>query len=191
MAIQISGADGSLLKPRSDGQVPVVTVSDRAQAAEDGTAYAFTSIATANTLTTSTTEVTNILVLQNLSDTKLVYIDEVYWWHDDAAACWAYLLIDPTVGAITNNNTVVPNVLNAGKSVAADVNAYSWDEVGTVGVTGLSGGTISFWQPFIEKLRLPVEGRVVLAKNDAVSVVLDNETAGDVEVSAYMTFFVK
>lgn len=133
---------------------------------------------TAPLLTSANGNTYNLLFLQNLSATKNLVIEKIFYTTDIALGIVS-LVKNMAIGAITNANTHIPVNLNFSSGHAADALCHSWDEVGTAGVTGLTAGTIvNVYVPIIGVLILPIAGSIILGQNDSLTLRFQNDIGG-------------
>ena len=144
---------------------------------------------TAPLLTSANGNTYNLLFLRNLSATKLLLVEKVFYTTDVALGI-VTLVKNMTVGAITNANTHVPVNLNFSSGNAADVLCHSWDEVGTAGVTGLTAGTIlNVYVPIIGIMILPIASSIILGQNDSLTLRFQNDIGAATEMGCGFRFY--
>lgn len=137
-------------------------------------AYFLNSTQTADTLAITATG-GNILHLQNLSTTQLLYIHKIIISNSTAGTILKWIR-NATVGTIGNNNTVVPVNSNFSSSNTANVNAYSWNQVGD-GMTGITGGSVGVsFILGVGVLVLPLDGVLVLGVGNSITLAAKGVT---------------
>ncbi len=166
--------------------VESVNETDEHNKALDGEAYVINTATTANLLTTNT-NVGAMLHLQNDSSTKELIIEKVLV-STDAAGTIVRFIKNNAIGSIADNNALTPVNTNFASGKAADATAHSWDEVNN-GIGGLSGGTVV--STFTEAVGMtvhPLDGAVILGKNNAFTVETASTSTTD-EISVLIRFY--
>lgn len=80
--------------------------------------------------------------------------------------------------------------MNFSSTRSADVNAHTWDEVGTTGISGLTAG--STFKTFVGRngpMIFPIDGVPILDQNDNIGIEILNPTGGPVEVECGVRFY--
>lgn len=165
------------------------TLSVEGAASRNGDAYFANSTDTANTLTTATGNTYNILYLKNTSSTKNMIIEKVLSSADTEAGVVVWKK-NMTLGSVSAENTHTPVNLNYSSGKSAEVTAYNWDETGTTGIGGLSGGTTI--KSFITGVGFtvhPIDGAMVLANGDSITIQYVNGTGGNIEFECGIRFY--
>lgn len=160
------------------------TVSSR-----DGEAYHAHTATTANTLTISTGETIKMLYLENTSGTLDLVIEKINGSVDTAGVELLYTR-NTTLGSVGANNVFEPVNANFSSGKQARATCHSWDETGTAGITGISGGAVITTHildpgPFFD----PIDGFMVLKRGNNIVVTLVNGTGGDIEAEVGIRFY--
>ena len=170
--------------------VDAVSQIQEADAAHGGDAYiGSTPQAGIRSWTTATGNEYILMYLKNLSATDFLIISK-FIMSVSAAGLVLYGIANPVEGTLANNTLVEPLNRNFGSSKTADSELHLWDEVGTAGITGLTGGE-EFSSAILPASVLPFdqEATLHLARNNSVAVGVQNATGGNVEVAAAVRFF--
>lgn len=152
-------------------------------------AYFANSADTADTLTCPDGFDGAILCVSNNSETLDLVIQKIVVSANTGGGVVS-IIRNHTVGAVTNNNVHIPVNSNFGSQNTAPVTAYNWDETGTTGIGGISGGTK--WKTYSTPLGVdhhPVDGTIILTKNTSVSINFTNNTGGPIEFECGIRFY--
>lgn len=167
----------------------IIISAEHIVASRDGQSYFANTADTADTLTLATGNTYNLLYLSSKSATKELVIQRLIVSADTAGVVLTYLR-NPVLGSVSANNVHVPVNTNFSSGNIADVTCHNWDETGTVGIGGLTGGTI------IESTILPIgpteiriDGSLVLEQGNSLLLHIDNGTGGNVEVECGIRFY--
>jgi len=155
----------------------------------DSQAYYANTTDTADTLTLATGNTYNMLYLENLSGTKDLVIEKITLSVDTANVV-AILKRNMTLGTAGANNVHTPRNSNFSSGNIANTLCHNWDETGTAGVTGLTGGSTMTTHilpagEFID----PVDGFIILQQGNSLTVQLTNGTGGNVEAEVGVRFY--
>lgn len=180
----------ALVNEQNELLVKAIVVSAEAiVASRDGQAYFANTTDTADTLTLATGNTYNLLYLSNKSATKELVIQRLIVSSDTAGVVLTYIR-NPVLGTVSANNIHEPVNNNFSSGNKANALCHNWDETGTVGIGGLTGGTI------IEATILPVgateiriDGSLVLEQGNSILIHIDNNTGGDAEVECGIRFY--
>jgi hypothetical protein len=167
----------------------VTSTEENHVAIADGQTYFANTADTANTLTTATGNTYNLLYLENNSSTRVIVIEKIVSSYSAAGGVFIFQK-NMTLGTASANNVHVPVNTNFSSGNVADVVCHNWDESGTTGIGGLSGGTVM--KTFITAagtVFYPIDGFVVLGQGDNIVLRYNNGTGGNVEVEAGIRFY--
>jgi hypothetical protein len=188
MGIHIEDGSGQGYSVKVNSKNELATSSttrteEHQSAIEEGDAYIVSTLATADTLTLATGNTYNFLYIKNTSTTKKVVLQKV-GVSTSVAGCVLKWIKNPIEGVITNAATETAINSNFSSGNVAEMTAYSWDEVGTTGITGLTAGTgvVTFILPSAS-IVFPVDGSIVLQTGDSILWAITNGTGGNVEAS--------
>lgn len=130
-----------------------------------------------------------ILLLKNTNPNRFMNIQKILLSSDVSGVVFT-LLRNPIIGTLANNTEVIPANLNFGSSNPALAEANAWDEAGTLGITGLTGGLeIDSFIVKDENLILPIDGSITIPNGNALAIIAQNGTGGAAEVSASIRNF--
>jgi len=170
--------------------VTSITESQEHRISQDSESSYFLSVGqNIDSLTLATTNDAKLLLLQSLNPNKTLVVERIIVSADTAGATLRFVK-NYTIGTLANNTATPPENMNFSSSLAADVNAQIWDEVGTVGMTGLTLG--STFKTFILNAGpqiLPIDGTPVLDQNDNIGLEIHNPTGGSIEVEVGIRFY--
>lgn len=157
--------------------------------AADGEAYVANTTDTADTLTTLNGNTYDLLYLENTSSTKILVI-EIVGFSASANGGILKFIKNPVKGTIANANNHIPLNSNFASGNEAEATAFSWDEVGIVGISGLSGGdNLASFLTTSNPALLPVSGAFILGRGNSISFQYINNTGGNSEVSVQLRFY--
>jgi hypothetical protein len=157
--------------------------------ARDGQTFVVNTADTADTLTLATGNTYNMVYLLNDSSEKILVLGEINVT-TDTDSCVFILTKNPTLGTVSANNVHTPINANFSSGRQADATCHTWDETGTVGVGGLSGGTkVTTCILRAGIMVISTEGSMLLGKGDSVSLRLTNGTGGNVEAAISLRFY--
>lgn len=154
-----------------------------------GRAYGMHTHSTADTLTLATGNSYNLMYLENGSGEFIVNIFDIRASFD-TAGCVLRMHKNMTLGTATNSNVVVPTNMNFLSGNTASGVFHDWNEVGTTGIGGLTGGTKM--ETFIEGIGSTVhvfDGAIVLGNTNNLVLSVTNGTGGNVECTINCRFF--
>jgi len=154
-----------------------------------GDAYFANTADTADTLTLASGNTYNMLYLRNDGNAQRVVIEKILV---SAAATGLVMkwTRNPVLGSIGANNTHTPPNVNFGSNRSAVGTFYSWDETGTDGLTGLSGGTTV--KTFIVGAGFnvfPIDGAIILGQSNSILISLTNGTGSAIEAECGVRFY--
>jgi len=190
--VEIRDADTArAAKVSASGKLKVVsTAHTEEHAATDvGDAYFVNTATTAATLTTATGNTYNLIYLENSSSTRSLVIEKIVI-STDAADIVVELVKNTTLGAVSANNAFTAVNANFSSGKAADGIFHTWNETGTVGIGGITVGTILISNtlstgPFL----FPIDGTFVLKQGNNIVIRVTNATGANVEVSSAVRFY--
>jgi hypothetical protein len=172
--------------------VAAITESEEHRVSQiNADAYFFSTGQNIDTLTLATTNDAKILFLQSLDPAKQLIVERILVSSDTDGIIIRFVK-NYTVGTLTNNTVTLPSNMNFSSTRNADVNAHTWDEVGTTGMGGLTLG--STFKTFIGKVGpniFPIDGVPVLDQNDNIGIEILNPTGGAVEVEVGIRFYLE
>jgi hypothetical protein len=175
-----------------DGRLQTWAVAEPSEAAagHDGDAYVAATVQGSGlrTLTLATVQDYALLLVRNDSDEKLLAMDTMIA-SCSAAGCYLYVTKNPVIGVIANADAFVPKNRNFGSSKIGDVSAWSWDEVGTAGITGFTGGE-EVASIILPPAPIPVNlnAAVHLGRLNTFLISIQNPTGGAIEASVTLRF---
>ena len=180
-------AAGNAARVGEDGRLQVWAVTEQSQAARshDGDAY-ITSITqgTIRTLTLATLNTYALLALKNTSPDKLIAIDDILV-SMDAAGGILFLTKNPTEGTLANNTAITPINRNYASTNLAEAEGQVWDEVGTAGITGYTGGVETESHVLPAALsKLELNSSIHLGQGSILLLSIQNPTGGALEAAA-------
>jgi len=154
-----------------------------------GDTYIANTTTTANTLTTVTGNTYNLLYIENSSATRLLIVQKIAV-SADTAGMVLDVFRNPVLGVVSANNVEIPINDNFSSGKTADGIFHSWDETGTVGIGGLTGGD-NIGSNILPgaTVVVPIDGSVILGQGNSLTVRATNGTGGNVEVSALVRFY--
>lgn len=121
-------------------EVHASTVSQEASAAGLGLSFlASTRLGGNRTLTLATGNSYNLLAIENTSPDKILEISQIIV-SVDITGLVLFFTKNPDLSAIGDNVNVEPVNLNFGSTNPAEAEVEIWNEVGTVGLSGITGG---------------------------------------------------
>jgi hypothetical protein len=175
---------------RNQAEIRSTNISEEHEVSNsDGRSFFANSADTANTLTTATGNTYSILFIKNTSASRNLVIEKVLSSADTAGGVIVWRK-NMTEGSIGDNNTHTPVNLNFSSALSAEATVYNWDETGTSGITGLTGGTVV--KTFITGVGFtvhPIDGAIVLGQGNSLTVQYINGTGGDVEFECGIRFY--
>jgi len=152
-------------------------------------AYIANTADTAPTLTVSNGETINLLYAENSDPDRIINVHDMRVTTDTAGIV-VQIIRNPVLGTVGANNAHTPQNLNFQSEQAASGVFHNWDESGTAGITGITGGTV------LESHNLRgsntvflYESAVLLFQGNSVVMRVINNTGGDVEVAATFRFY--
>ncbi len=175
-------ADGRL---RTQG----IQESLEADASRQGEAFTLaTSQGSNRTLTFAAADDGPIMYVRNLSESKILVADG-FTATEGGAGMILYLVKNPVVGVLTNNEAIVASNRNFSSTRNADVEAHIWDEVGVTGITGLTGGEeVASFIRSIPAATLDLKNAVRLGRLDSAYFAYQNPTGGPIPASLAFRF---
>jgi len=123
-----------------------------------------------------------LMYLKNLSQTDLLTLMKT-GIGASAAGLVIWFQKNPVEGVLANNTEVTPINRNFSSGKVASAEAHIWDEVGTAGITGLTGGEefAAIYAP-VGGVFIPLDGSIHLGAQNSVLIGVENPTGGAVEV---------
>lgn len=191
MAIIKDPVFGTAARVGKDGRLraAVVQQTKESQAATDGDAFIVgTVLGVARTLTLVTGNVYALLHIQNNSPDKILVLDSASL-SSDLAGVNLFVTKNPIVGALTNEVLIVPVNRNFASSEIPDVAVLTWDEVGTAGIVGITGG-VEFQSLILPPsvFNISLGGTFRLGRGNSVMMSIANDTGSPAEVTAAFRF---
>jgi len=176
------------VNPANQLEVRAVSLSDQQDISRTkGDAYMLPSTATAPTLTMATGNTHKFLILKN-DESRTLVIDR-FFISSDTAGLVCTITKNALIGTIATHAAETPVNQNFGSGKTATVTAYSWDETGTVGMGGITGGTTCTSMIMGAGVtRIMDLTGTNLAQDNTIMVTFFNGTGGNVEGSAHMVF---
>ena len=193
MGMQITDGTGEGFDVKVDSKNRIRTLStantEEHTKAQEGVAFFASNAQTVNkTLQLLTTEAGALIFLKNNSSIDIVV--QKLPVSTDTPGVVFNLIQNMTEGTLTNNTSAVPANFNLGSSNQADVELEVWDEVGTTGIGGLTGGV--YMNTFILNSGttiIPIDGALVIPQGQAIVGHFDNVTGGTAEVTIGFRFY--
>lgn len=129
-----------------------------------------------------------IMAIRNDSATETLVVEKLLASSKDADVRLAWTK-NPIVGTIAAFNAAVPINTNFSSGHTADTTVWVWDETGTSGMTGFTGGTeFKSWHLVAGPSIFPVDGAVNLLTNNVLMISMGHTTAAEVEVGVRFFF---
>lgn len=155
----------------------------------DGESYVAHTGTTANTLTISTGETIKMLYLENTSGVFDLVIEKITG-STSVALVVLTTTRNSTLGTATANNVFVPVNGNFSSGKQAQALCHSWDESGTTGIGGLTGGT-KMTTHILEagEFEEAIDGSIVLKRGNNIVISIVNGTGGDAECEVGIRFY--
>lgn len=148
----------------------------------DGQAYltSISQVAAIPTLTFLTTEVGDVLVVENTGTSDLVITSILA--SANAAGGILTVFKNRTLGALTQNTVIIANNLNFGSAKISTTSVNVWDETNGNGIQGTSNGEImrSFIVP-AAGIEINTAGSVIVPQGTSITVNFNNITGGTIE----------
>ena len=192
MGLQIEDGRGS---GRSAGVTPEGNLTTMATSVSEehetsrlyGLSFIANTTTTAKTLTVVSGNTYNLIYLANTSSTRIMVVQTINSSSNAAGGVFT-VVKNPTVGTLSNYNVFTPVNLNFSSGLLAEATCYSWNEVGTAGITGITGGTtVAAFITGAAPLPLAVEGAFIIPQN--TSIVVQYTSTGATETSACIRFY--
>ncbi len=144
---------------------------------------------TANSLTLADGNTYNILYMKNTSASDDLVIEKVLSSSDTAGINMQWVR-NPTLGSVSANTAATPANTNFGSSNTATGTFHIWDESGTTGIGGLSGGT-TFMSHItgVGKTVYPIDGAIIMPPGTSFLIKATNGTGGNVEWETGVRFY--
>lgn len=152
-------------------------------------AFFFSTGQNIDTLSLLTTNDAKLILLQSLNPTQKLVVERILVSSDTDGIIIRFVK-NYTIGTLTNNTPTAPSNMNFSSTKSANVNAHTWDEVGTTGIGGLTAGQT--FKTFIGRVGpniFPIDGVPVLDQNDNIGIEILNPTGGTVEVEVGIRFY--
>lgn len=193
MAILVDGTGtGKRAKININNKLDVAATTHSEEhdiAVTEAQAYFANTADTADTLTLATGNTYNLLYIKNTSTTKLLIVEKIIASFDTAGIVFKFIK-NHTLGTASANNAHEPVNVNFASNNTADCVAHNWDETGTSGIGGLTGGTtIKTFNLVAGPTFFPVDGFMVLGPNNAITLTATNNTGGNVEGECGIRFY--
>lgn len=160
-----------------------------ADASRSGDAFTLaTSQSGVRSVTVPNTNVGPVLYIRNLSESQILVADG-FTATENGPGGVLYLVKNPILGTIGANVPITAANRNFSSTTAADVEAHVWDEVGGVGITGLTGGeeVASFLRP-VPAGTLDLKNAVRLGRLDSAYFGFENNSGGALESAVSFRF---
>ena len=128
------------------------------------------------------------MYLENSDSDRILNIHDIRVATDTAGAV-VIVRRNPILGTVGANNAHTPVNLNFQSDILASGIFHNWDETGTAGITGLTGGTIL--ESHVLRGSNTVflyESAVILFQGNSLSIVVFNGTGGNIEISGTIRF---
>lgn len=132
----------------------------------------------ANTLTTVSPNTYNLLYIKNNSSIKMMVVEKILISASAAGGVVKWLR-NPVLGTIGSHKTHLPVNTNFSSGKIADALCYTWDEVGTTGLTGFTNGTTI--KTFITNVGpniFPIDGMMILKQGNSLLIAYTPPAAG-------------
>ena len=194
MAEQIKDGTGSGFLVKVDNENRLLVHSDISTEEHNishqfGLAFFANTTDTANTLTLATGNTYNLLYLENSDAERIINIERISVSVDTAGVVLV-LMKNMILGSVGDNNVHTPVNLNFESQKTASGVFHNWDETGTAGISGLSGGTVLGAQILgVGPQDLSIEASMVLSQSNNLIIRMVNGTGGNVESAVAISFF--
>ena len=156
-----------------------------------GVNFMFSTQAQARTLTLKNADDGPMLYIQNTNPNALLVITQITVG-TSAGGVIATIVknnVIGTVGANVSGSPKPPN-LRFDSGVVAQATMHVWDETGTTGITGLSGGADLETNPLaLGRTPENIDGGIDLGAGNSLTISLSNNTGGAAEVSVAVRAF--
>lgn len=174
-------ADGRL---RTQG----IQESLEADASRLGEAFTLGTSQSVRSLTVPNTNDGPIMYIRNLSESQILVADG-FTATESGPGGILYIVKNPILGTIGANVPITAENRNFSSTRDADVEAHVWDEVGGVGITGLTGGVevASFIRP-VPAGTLDLKNAVRLGRLDSAYFGFENNSGGALESALAFRF---
>jgi hypothetical protein len=127
--------------------------------------------------------------MENSSTTQLLVVQKLEITSNTAGVV-GEILRNPVLGAVSANNVEVPINHNFGSAKAAAGVFHSWDETGTTGIGGITGGTTTVTSILpVGGATTDIDGAGILTQGDTAVVLITNGTGGSAEVTVMIRFY--
>lgn len=138
------------------------------------------------TLTLAAGNTYNLAYLRNLDDDEFLTLISISGGCDVAGGL-LFAVRNPTEGTLANNVSVEPVNDNFSSSLQANIEAHVWDEVGTAGIGGLTGGT-EFFSTVLGAGPFSIPASSHLGLNGRLLLGVENPTGGAIEIALNVNF---
>ncbi len=129
-----------------------------------------------------------ILYVRNNSSTKVMVVDG-FTATESGAGLVLYLVKNPILGVLADNEEITPSNRNFSSTNEAEVEGHVWDEVGTTGISGLTGGEeIASFIKSVPAGTLDLKNAVRLGRLDSAYLAYANGTGGPIAASIALRF---
>ena len=194
MADQIKDGTGKGFLVKVDSENRLLIHSDQ-NTEEHNISHQFALAYTANTaqtadfLTIGDGETAPMLYVRNDDSDRLINLQLVVFTQNTALLQWR-VVRNPVLGTIGANNVHVPVNANFGSDRLAVGTFFNWDESGTEGMTGLTGGdtVVTIYTP-AGALAFQLDASIILGPGNSMMLVAKNATGGAVEAAASIRFY--
>ncbi len=166
-----------------------ISESLEADASRNGEAFTLaTSQGSNRTITFDPADDGPIIYVRNLSQSKIMVVDG-FTATESGPGMVLYLVKNPVLGTIADNEPIVASNRNFSSTNEADVEAHVWDEVGAVGIGGLTGGEeVASFIRAVPAGTLDLKNAVRLGRLDSAYLAYQNPTGGALEGSIALRF---
>ncbi len=173
-----------------DGRLRTQAIQEslEADASRNGEAFTIATSQSIRTLTLAAADVGAIILMQNLSATKVMVLDG-FTATESGPGTILFLVKNPIIAVLGANLPITPENRNFSSTNEAEVSAEVWDETGVVGITGLTGGVeVASFNRAVPAGTLDLKNAVRLGRLDSAYVGYQNPTAGPIEASVAVRF---
>ena len=167
----------------------VITTEEHDVSVIDELAFFANSGDTAPTLSIADGNTYNLLYMENSDSERDLTIERIFLNADTTGIIFE-LIRNPVLGVVGANNVHVPKNLNFKSGKTANGIFHNWDETGTVGITGITGGELlNTYIVTDNPAILPIDGSFHLGQTNSFVIRATNNSGGNAEVAVGVRFY--
>ncbi len=174
----------------NDGRLLTQSVQESGEAAasREGEAFTLGSSQSIRALTYAAADDGPILYVRNISATKTLVLDG-FTATELGPGLILYLVKNPILGSLGANTPIEPENRNFSSTNEAEVEAEVWDDTGSLGITGLTGGVeVASFLRAVPAGTLDLKNAVRLGRLDSAYFAYQNPTGGSILASVALRF---